>query len=649
MVTFNKSIPFNIYAQADPESAEQNELDQEEVGSPFVGEGTYQEKNSAVKRRKTEDWQTNLAGGDGTYMQSKVKGSKAWLRFRGNSVSVVLRRRGNTGIARIIVRDVAAKTNIVNKLEDLYKGGAALFQTYTFGNLNPSKTYRITVKVTGDKNALANNSFIGIDKFVVGAAPSSTPTPTSFSNPTPTGEVEPTDIPDPENDADTVAEDDAEDAEIESLMAGAPFAVAGTNGAANTYENTSPYIRYKKTWQTDVPMPTPLSGSYAESNQKGAVAIIKFKGKKVSVFLRKGPNAGKAFIKLKKVGGTADKKTKELYKKGKVKFRKVTYDNLDPKATYIIRVRVTGKKNTASSGTVVGVDKFVIEGEAIKPPSVTISQGGPTLTPTPTGTDDDDDGSWLTKYDIPIGTKQSLTIHIGGTSPSVTTDPSISPSVSPSVTVSPDTPYVTFTSKLYGTERNPEIKVRLKITDLIAVVTPAPVADDFNACQNPKVGEFFVDGLVLVADGGTGVYIVKPGTTYTIRRGDGDDVSGTVSSDGWIALTGVTKGKRYSLTLKGPKHVAKLMEENVELAEGKPNAQNFSWSSKPLDPGDVPDPSEGNLQNCVVNAADVSLVKNRMNKSDLSEEDLMVADLDYNNAVNAGDMALLTRTLSTKA
>ncbi len=639
-------LKYQTFAQNDPEGEEQEEMDQEDATTPYKGAGTYQENNPAVKYRKVNTWEKNIPGGDGTYAQSNVKGASVRLKFRGNSVSVVLRRRGNTGIVRLIVRDIAAKTNIINYTQDLYKTGGAIFQPYTFNNLNPNKTYRITVKVTGDKNTNAINSYVGVDKFMVTSFISPTVTPSVTLAPsisvTPTGEVEPTDIPDPENDADTVAEDDSEDALLEGLVAGEVAAEAANDGGPKTYEDTSPLIKYRKDWQKNVPKPTPADGTFSQSSQKGAVAILKFKGTKISVFLRKANDAGRALIKLKKIGGSADKQTKELYKSGKVKFRRVSYENLDPNAVYTLRVRVTDKKNNSSAGTVVGVDKFVVEGKAIGPTTTvtpTITSGGPTLTPTPTDTEDDDD--WLTKYDVPIGTKKSLTINIGGGGATPTEG-------GPTPTIDPNTPQMTFTSKLYGTERNPEIKVRLKITDLIAVVTPAPVPDNFNACQNPKVGEFFVDGLTLTADA-NGVYFVKPGTTYTIRRGDGDDVTGTVATDGWIALTGVTKGKRYSLSLKGPKHVAQLMEENVSLSEGKPTAQNFAWVTKPLDPGDVPDPSESDLQNCVVNAADVSLVKNRMNKSDLSEEDLMVADLDYNNAVNAGDMALLTRTLSTKA
>jgi len=52
-----------------------------------------------------------------------------------------------------------------------------------------------------------------------------------------------------------------------------------------------------------------------------------------------------------------------------------------------------------------------------------------------------------------------------------------------------------------------------------------------------------------------------------------------------------------------------------------------------------------------VNAADISLVKNRVLSEtgrEVTDEDLVVADLDYNERLNALDMGQMTTTLSTR-
>ena len=456
----------------------------------------------------------------------------------------------------------------------------------------------------------------------------------------PTDVTAPTDAPDPTLDEALDNEDD-----LEGLI----FEVESADDTAvgsGTYDSNNSNVKYKKaeTWTKNVKMPAPLTGVFARSNTKGAVTLLKFKGSKISVSLRKGQNAGQVLIKVKKVGGDVFKKlNKDLYKSGEVKFREFTIDGLNPDDTYIIRVRVTGNKNNSSKNTVVGFEKFsVFSPDGLNPtntpgPGATNTPGGATNTPTPTGGDD----YTLTKYEIPIGTKASLTINIGGTL-DVTPTPTPTPTGEP-----PDTaiPNVRFSTKLYQTDGHPDIKVRVKVVDLLAQVTPAPQSDEVDYCQNPAEGEYFIDNLTLSANS-SGVYTPKAGTNYIIRKNGAEDIEGIVASDGWVGLESVTGGRRYMLIVKGPKHVAEIMEDNVVLNNGAPASQSYNWEDNPLMAGDVPDPSSDNLQDCVVNSNDVSLVKNRMGSTD--ESDFNTADLDYNDIVNAADMGLLTYTLSTK-
>lgn len=851
-----------LSAQADPESAEQVQLDQEDGGAAAIyqGAGTYQDTSKYLKYKGT--WGEPIVGADGTHRDSNTTGSSVRLVFRGTDVSAIVQKQRNAGIARIIVKEVGGAT-ISNKTYDLYIPGSesTTFEPISFSNLNPNKTYRITVKVTGTKNAASNNTWLRFDKFIV-TNTAVVPSPSVAVLPT-----NPGDDPDEDlvSDPLVVAEDDSEDAAVELFMANAPVATAGENGAISTYENTSSYIRYTKNWQKDVPFPAALgAGSYAQSTDKGAKAIIKFQGSRVTVKLLKTSSSGKALIKVKQQGRPAIKTTKGLYKQGADKIVTATFNNLDPNLVSTLHVRVTGEKNANSSSTAVKLDKFTIEGEAIS--QATVTPGGPTVTGGVTPTEDPNVDDSYTKYEVPIGTKTGVTIRVGGGSVSVTPNLSVTanPSISgtppatagPSVTLAPNTPYVSFATKLYGVSTTPEISVRMKVFDLSAQLAQVPPNESFVACQNPQPGEFFIDDLKLTANT-DGVYSPKPGSTYTIRRLvgqanaaqdltadesedealtdgatatdlsidtldenesseiqalslqpvgpgtydalntnvkyklpsswttqnvpspgtgqykqsstlnavvsikftgadtlrftlkkgpsagkafiklkevsgpliekatkdlyrsngvnfkktrignlnpqktyiatirvtnqknaqsagtevgfqnfiiDGPSVSttvtgapsvtgnvsgtpvptggpvavttGTVTPDGWIGLLGVSVNNTYDVLLKGPKQVGALLSKNVPLTTGTQTVQNFNWVTNPLEGGDVPDPSNNNLQDCVINANDLSLIKSRQGSSTVA--DLAIGDLDYNNIINGIDISVLTRTLSTR-
>ena len=621
LIGLNRSYIRSVWAvsptpndESPSDIAEDAELDNIDGDAGEENPNLYEESSPKVKYKGT--WQKKqkvvINGSKVVYARSQTEGDKSWLRFKNaNRVEVVLLKSPEGGKARVrVVKLGSKKVGVFTKNVDL-KGNIFDLYYVVVPNLPAGSKYRVVVRVK-DANRAIGQECVGLDSFkVTGVTPTKTPTPIPTLTSIPTSTLTPTPSEDPEDDGIPDGEEEADETELDIEDADVPFSEAEAGSTVEIEENDT-RVKYKGTW---------TGGSdgntiYKQANVKKNNARIKFKAKSVKVILRKSPDAGRVRVVVRNLTTkTNTRKRLNLYSSS-VSYTtdELFFDNLDTNAVYRVRVYVIGKHAAASTGNFVGLDKFIFTGTT--PP------------------DDDEDGDWLTKYDVPIGTKQSLTINIGGGDDEPT--------------VGPNTPQVKFTAKLFGTETNPEIKVRLKVTDLIAVVTPAPVADDFNACQNPKVGEFFVDGLTLTADSNGGYYSPKAGSAYSIRRGDGDDITGTVSSDGWVALHGVAKGKRYSLILKGPKHVALLMEENVALVEGKPNAQNFAWISKPLPPGDVPDPSEDNLQNCVVNAADVSLVKNRTSDQDPTAEDLMVADLNYDDIVNAIDVGLLTNTLSTR-
>ncbi len=169
-----------------------------------------------------------------------------------------------------------------------------------------------------------------------------------------------------------------------------------------------------------------------------------------------------------------------------------------------------------------------------------------------------------------------------------------------------DPPKISFTTRINGiTTQGPSLTARLRVLD-------------------PSSGSTRDFPVTLVSDTG-GVY--KP-------------------TGGWVTLTGVMARKPYTLLLKGPKHLQRRMETRKTLQVGDNTENIFNWTGTPLQPGDVPNPNLGNLQDGVANALDASLILERINSTDSSAAS--IADLNYDGVVNLNDFSLLISTLSTK-
>lgn len=364
----------------------------------------------------------------------------------------------------------------------------------------------------------------------------------------------------------------------------------------NTIDDGDKRIVYKGKW-AKANHKNAYKGSYHDSNKKGDTATFAFSGSSIQIETITGPNRGITNVSIDGTSvGNFDGYSKEL----NFGVWKGPYTTTSGQHT--LTISVGNSKNNASKGTFTVID-------AIKVDSTT---GGGQLSP----------------QQIPVGDKDMLTLNIGGGGG--------------------NGPQVNFGIKLYGVEKTPDVKVRLKVVNLAAQITPMPTPS-VDTCQNPSGGESYFKDIIMTADG-NGVYHPKPGTSYTtLNDNDGVSISSgsaTVTSDGWVTLSGVTAGRAYGLFVKGEKHRSMQMVANVVLQLASPSAQKFDWTANPLDPGDLPDPSNNNQQDCVVNSNDISLLKNREGSS--SSSDLGVADLDYNNIVNAADMGLVMHTLTTK-
>lgn len=109
----------------------------------------------------------NDAGASGgTYTQSKAAGARFYFAFRGNTVTVFLRKGPDAGIAKISV-DRDLNNGIVDDVVDLYSPTPGVLSR-TYNNL-PTRTeptgdrHNLRVVVTGTKNAASSNTWIRVD------------------------------------------------------------------------------------------------------------------------------------------------------------------------------------------------------------------------------------------------------------------------------------------------------------------------------------------------------------------------------------------------------------------------------------------------------------------------------------------------------
>lgn len=108
---------------------------------------------------------------------------------------------------------------------------------------------------------------------------------------------------------------------------------------------------------------------------------------------------------------------------------------------------------------------------------------------------------------------------------------------------------------------------------------------------------------------------------------------------GFVPLPASLQNRIVDLYLKGPKH-RQLRFAQIDSGI----SQVFDLTARPLEPGDLPNPSGG--QDGQVDSGDLGLVEQRLGST--SGADLGVADVDLNNVINAGDIHYVHDTLSTK-
>lgn len=242
-------------------------------------------------------------------------------------------------------------------------------------------------------------------------------------------------------------------------------------------------------------------------------------------------------------------------------------------------------------------------------PSATPSPTSPTPIP-PSGRE---------KYIIDAGDKQSLVINIG-------------PSVNPQIK---------FKAKLASLRAYPELYLKLRVKDELAFMdrqNSSTVSTD--TCNNPTLP----DRDFLIPMKATGdIYSPVQQISQPVPAGA---IVASVGGDGWVILDGMVPGRYYTLYLKGPKTRKSKVLEHFLLQPNQVSTQDFDWTGKLLDPGDLPDPANGMKQDCTINSADWSLEKARIGSTD--GDNLAVCDVNYDGICNAGDSVAILDTLSKR-
>lgn len=216
-------------------------------------------------------------------------------------------------------------------------------------------------------------------------------------------------------------------------------------------------------------------------------------------------------------------------------------------------------------------------------------------------------------------TDTPYTVNFTATTPSIS--PSISPSVPPSPSISPSqppgTPILDYTVRLEGVGPG---------GNLSPVMTSFPLKVSIKGKNQDAAKEY---------------------TSTALWQGNG-------IWKGSVTLTGMSTNTtdRYSITIKGPLHLAKRFcvlsasdEQSAPCTEPQiilaPRiVASYTGKADSLDPGDLPE------QDGVLNVMDIPKVLSNLLKAD--NEARATADLNYDGVVNASDWQLLLQSMQKR-
>lgn len=260
-----------------------------------------------------------------------------------------------------------------------------------------------------------------------------------------------------------------------------------------------------------------------------------------------------------------------------------------------------------------------------------------TLTPTPTPT--------ITPTVTPTSSPPPSATPTITQTPAPTPTPTITltPTITPTPTLSfAQFPQIKFKAALSNIQNHPDMYIKLRVKDEISEMnTPMTKISLSDRCNNPPSST--IDYYVPVKADGDGNYLPSANISKTPPLGVH---IAPVTSDGWVALDGNSPDKIYTFILKGPKTRGEKLASHIKVATGPRDSQSFDWTATELEPGDLPNPQNGNKQDCLVNSLDISLIISRLGHTDA--ESLDTADVNYDGIVNGNDITKVLNTLSAK-
>lgn len=201
-------------------------------------------------------------------------------------------------------------------------------------------------------------------------------------------------------------------------------------------------------------------------------------------------------------------------------------------------------------------------------------------------------------------------------------------------------PQIKFKAKLASLRNFPELYLRLRVKDELAFTNNPSSTVSNDTCNDPTLPDrdFYIP---VRANGDT----YSPVQQISPPAPAGVTVA-SVTADGWVILDGMVPGRYYTFYLKGPKTRRSRMVQHVNLQPTKDSSQDFDWTGKPLDPGDLSDPNNGGKQDCTINSTDWSLLKSRLGTDDQKEKD--ICDVNYDGFCNSLDSIAILDTLSKR-
>ncbi|HYI34700.1 MAG TPA: right-handed parallel beta-helix repeat-containing protein [Glaciibacter sp.] len=284
--------------------------------------------------RYTGAWESTSSAGDhsGSVRYLSSDGSASYA-FSGTSVAWITRLTPSSGTTRVSIDGKPVATVDGYAKEPVHKHPAFISDTLATGE------HTITLARTGQKNPLSSGTNTIVDGFAVTGAPDATPAPAESQAP------EPTEAPAPVPAPETTAAPEA------TQLEAAPD--TGRVGLGS-YENTSSSVNYSGDWRT-LESGSDSGGSSRYLNSTGS-ASISFTGTAIRWVSRVTPSSGIAnvYIDGNKVASVDRYSKTTTYQK--VVFERTGLSN----STHSIKIVWTGNANSASAGTNLILDRFVV-------------------------------------------------------------------------------------------------------------------------------------------------------------------------------------------------------------------------------------------------------------------------------------------------